>query len=246
MLASDLNNPNFVNPTNPDDALQVEFYDFAAPDDWGTRENYEKGIPEKKFRKECPFVRISIPGNNLNVVERAADGRDINRFPKQWLFYQMQTGKIADGQNVPGWQIDEWAELDHTTKHKLKFLRFVTVEQLAGATDSQIQQIGMGAEGLRIRAREALKLRQRSEIDAAVKERDTRLVESESKMAAMQTQMTEMMELMQAQNQRLQQMQTIPGHLSDARDNDDHGEHPGTPTKRKAGRPPKVRAEVQA
>lgn len=227
MLASDLNNPQFANPTNPDDALQVEFYDFAAPDDWGTRENYEKGIPEKKFRKECPFIRISIPGNNLNVVERAADGRDILRFPKHWLFYQMQTGKIADGQSVPGWQIDEWGDLDASTKHKLKFLRFVTVEQLAGATDSQIQQIGMGAEGLRVRARDALKLRQRSEIDAAVKERDARLVESETQMTEMKVQMAEMMALLQAQNARL-------------------AEQPADRPRGKPGRKPKVQTEAVA
>lgn len=193
MLASDDNNPEFSNPKDPDSLLHVEFYDYKALDDWETR---EKGT--KIYRKECPFIRIQVPGNNLNIIERPADGRDVLRFPKQWLYYQMQTGKIADGADVPGWKIDEWDELDHATKHKLKFLRFVTVEQLAGATDAQIQGIGMGADGIRVRARQALQARNRKDVDSAVAERDATIKAQGEQLAAMQKQMAEMMALMQA------------------------------------------------
>jgi hypothetical protein len=191
LLASDDQNPEFVNPKNPDDALHVEFFDYAALDDWETQK-----MGTKIYKKECPFVRMQIPGNNLNIIERPADGRDVNRFPRQWMYYQMQTGKIADGSSVPGWQIDEWNGIELETKRKLKFLRFATVEQLAGATDSQIQAIGMGADGLRIQARKALRERNRRDVDSAVAERDVKIKEQGEQITAMQAQMAEMMELM--------------------------------------------------
>ena len=76
MLASDLNNPEFSNPMNPDTVVHAEFYDHAALDTWATQ---EKGI--KVYKPECPFIRISIPGNDKSIVERPADGSDGSREP---------------------------------------------------------------------------------------------------------------------------------------------------------------------
>jgi len=196
MLASDDNNPAFMNPINPDDLMQVEFFDYAAEDTWKTQEKNDGTIYRKA---ECPFVRINKPGDVLNIIERPADGRDIKRFPRQWMYYQMQTGQIADGMNVPGFQIESWDELDHATKHKLRFLRFVTVEQLAGATDSQLQAIGMGADGLRIRARKALQARNRVEIDSAVAERDAKIAAQGEQIAELSGKLEQVLTALAAQ-----------------------------------------------
>jgi len=187
MLASDLNNPEFVGAKSPDDILSIEFYDHAALDTWATQQT---GI--KSYKKECPFIRIAIPGNPNLTVERPADGKDIKRWPRQWLFFQMQTGKIANAENVPGWQLEEWDELAAEQVRQLKFLRFYTVEQIAGANDAQIQGIGMGGQGLREKAKKALTTRNGAAVSEEVKARD-------EKIAELQAQMAEMMELIKKQ-----------------------------------------------
>lgn len=177
MLASDLNNKDFANPINPDDLLHVEFYNHAALDTWETERT---GI--KTYVKECPFVRITIPGNKELTVERPAEGADAKRWPRQWLVFQMQSGMIANAENVPGWQLDQWDELNPETVRQLKFLRFYTVEQLAGANDAQVQGIGMGGDGLRERAKQALERRNSEVTNTEIAKRDAKIAELERKM----------------------------------------------------------------
>lgn len=186
MLASDLNNPEFIGPKNPDDILHIEFYDHAALDTWKTQQT---GI--KSYKDSCPFIRIAIPGNPNLTVERPADGKDTKRWPRQWLFFQMQTGKIANAENVPGWQLDQWAELGEEQVRQLKFLRFYTVEQIAGANDAQIQGIGMGGQGLREKAKRALAERNGAAVSEEVKARD-------EKIASLEAQMQELMGMLKA------------------------------------------------
>lgn len=191
MLASDLNNPEFMGATDPNSMLHVQFYNHKALDTWATNES---GI--KTYLKECPYIRISIPGNDKTVIERPADNRDVNNFPQQWLRFQMETGQIANAENVPGWQIDDW-ELTDDQVRNLKFLRFYTVEQLAGASDMQLQGIGMGGLALREKAREALAKRNAELVNSAVAERDdkiSRLEEANAKLAEQMSQLMAMME----------------------------------------------------
>ena len=178
MLASDLDNPEFAGPVNPDSMLSVEFYDYAALDKWETDKT---GI--KTYRTECPFVRISIPGNDKSIVERPAEGIDTRRFPKQWLWYQMQTGKIANAENVPGWPLEQWEELNAEQVRQLKFLRFFTVEQIAGANDAQVQGIGMGGNSLRTKAQAAVAAKNGAEVKDEVAKRDSKIADLEDKLS---------------------------------------------------------------
>jgi len=194
MLASDDNNPDFVNPKDPDSMLHVEFYDFAAPDKWAREVGDAKGIRDPKAVKpECPYVRISIPGNKDLTIEVPADGSHLKRFPKQWLHFQMQTGKIANAENVPGWQIDEWDELNPEQVRQLKFIRFFTVEQIAGASDAQIQGIGMGGAGLRTKAQNAIRAKQGQAVSEAVAERDAKINGLEAQMAEMKAMLAQLL-----------------------------------------------------
>lgn len=195
MLASDDNNPDFVNPKDPDSMLHVEFYDFEAPDKWLREVGDAQGVRHPKAVKPaCPYVRISIPGNKDLTIETPAAPEHLKRFPRQWLHYQMQTGKIANAENVPGWQIDDWDELNAEQIRQLKFIRFFTVEQIAGASDAQIQGIGMGGAGLRTRAQDALKAKNGKVVSEAIAERDAKingLEEKLSKLMDLVTQLTE-------------------------------------------------------
>ena len=185
LMASDDDNPAFVNPRNPDDVMSVEFYDYKALDQWKTRET-----GEKTYLPEFPYIRIAQPGNDKSIIERPAMEADRKRWPKHWLYYQMQTGKIGNSDSAPGWKLDDWAEVDAERARNLKHNRFFTVEQIANASDMQIQGIGMGGVGLREKAQAALRMKREQEIASAVGERD-------QKIAAMQTQMEEMRTMMQ-------------------------------------------------
>lgn len=191
MLASDLDSRDFAGAQNPNELLFVEFYNHTAEDTWTTE---QKGI--KAFKAECPFIRISIPGNQMLTVERPADGLDVKKYPRQWLNFQMQSGMIANAENVPGWSIDTWDELDSETVRQLKFLRFYTVEQLAGANDAQVQGIGMGGLKIRANAKRALAEKNNLVVSGEVQARDEKIANLAKENAEMREQMKQFMEMM--------------------------------------------------
>ena len=57
----------------------------------------------------------------------------------------------------------------------LKFLRFSVVEQVANASDSQCQRMGMDGAGLRERAKLALRARMNVEMQQEMKKKDAEL-----------------------------------------------------------------------
>jgi hypothetical protein len=177
MLASDLNNPEFAGAQNPDSLLQVEFYMHAAEDTWKTNET---GI--KAYRPECPFIRISIPGNQLSMVERPADGRDPQRFPREWLIFQMKTGQVNQSQDIASDTPLSALGLDAETIRQLEYLRFTSVEKLAHANDMQIQGIGNGGVGLRDKSRAFLGEQKASNARKEIDERDARIKSLEEKL----------------------------------------------------------------
>lgn len=184
-LASDLDNPEFAGARNPNEMLAVEFYDHAALDKWETEKT---GI--KTYRTECPFVRISIPGNGLSTVERPAEVGDTKRFPREWLVYQMSKGGLGNDASA-GWKLQEWEEMNPEQVRQLNYLRFFTVEQLAAANDVQIQGIGMGGQGLREKAKAALAARNSKSANDEVAKRDAEIAELKEQMAQLMAAVTE-------------------------------------------------------
>ena len=178
MLASDLENPQFKGASVADSILHVEFYLHKALDTWKTQET---GI--KSYLEECPFIRMMVPGNEKTIIERPVSSADTRRFPQHWLRFQMETGQIANAENVPGWQLEEWSDLTEEQVRNLRFLRFYTVEQIAGANDTQVQAIGMGGQGLRARAQAALAEKNSKIVNSAVAERDAEIAELKAQMA---------------------------------------------------------------
>ena len=204
MLASDLNNREFVGAVNPDDLLQVEFY-WHEPVDWNKTQDTGR---EVKTGQRIPYVRISAPGNLLNVREAAVLEDHKRRWPQKWLAWQIQEGLIeAAGSDVPGWKLQDWPALNPDQVRELNYLRFSTVEQLAGASDGQIQRIGMGGIGLRERAKQAVKERHRAEmkaeLDADREQREKELQTLRDKDAAREKEMKELREMISL-------MQTAP------------------------------------
>ena len=184
MLASDLANPEFTNPQNPDDLMHVEFYWNEPVDKWASE------AAGKEVRgKRVPFVRIMRAGDNTSIMETPVREDHKGRWPRKWLAWQMKEGLIEGaGVDIPGWKIEEWDAVNknETQLHELKYMRFNTVEQLAGASDAQLQKIGIDGLGLRERARVALKERGRAEYKAEMEAKDKQLKEMQERLAKLE------------------------------------------------------------
>jgi hypothetical protein len=157
---------------NADSMLHVEFYLSKLPEYDGK-----------------PFVRIMVPGDKTNIIDQPVRDDHKERFPRQWLHFQMQQ---SEGAPVIGTPLSDWHsaaphEFSRGQMEELQILKFQTVEQVATASDAHIQRIGMGGAGLRERARMFLQQKNRAE---ANKE----LQETRAQLAALQEQMRELVE----------------------------------------------------
>ena len=197
MMASDLNNPEFVGATNPDAMLHVEIYWHEPIDKWASEVASQKAgkrVIVKGPKQE--FIRIMRPGDKDNILEVPLREDHKQRFPQHYMYWQIAEGLIDGGKDVPGWKLEEWPELDDKQEllRELKFARFWTVEQIAGAQDHQVQKLGIGGLGLREQARIALKERMRREFAADNAQKDKIIAEQGNAIAALQKQMNEFLE----------------------------------------------------
>jgi hypothetical protein len=130
------------NGPNGDDNLFVTFY--KAP----VHLEYRSEQEGRPIYEERVHIRIIVPGDNLNIVERESWEGDQQRFPKQWMAFQAKDTE----QGTAGTPLEQWPSLNRAQVEELKALRFYTVESIAGASDLQLQKIGMGGLGLRTKA----------------------------------------------------------------------------------------------
>lgn len=194
-LATDVNNPEFQGAIpNPDSMLYKEFYFYTPMDKWASEEASAKagrrvivnkkklkfvdGVPQKTDEDDKQiWIRIMKPGDQTSIIERQMSEGDKQRFTQEWVYFEIANGLRDDGANIPGWRLEEWLHLDHQPDmlRDLKYMRFYTVEQIAGASDAQIQRVGIGGPGLREQARVDLRNKMASDLNAGIKERDAEL-----------------------------------------------------------------------
>jgi hypothetical protein len=166
---------------NADAQLHVEFY---------TKDN---GANEGK-----PYVRIMAPGDKTNIIDQPVRDDHKERFPRQWLYYQMQQNEGAAqqiGTPLTQWHKDYPEEINRDQIAELNILKFVTVEQLALASDTQLQRVGMGGVGLREKARLYLNRKNRADSNAE-------LEDTKKQLAALQAQMAQLLGAQEAPKRR--------------------------------------------
>ena len=198
-LASDANNTQFIGASNPDSVLIVGFYNKAVQDNFQTE---KEGRPV--FR-DVTYIQIYTPGNQLNIVDRPMYGADKARFPLQWAHYVNTHGE--GGTKAIGMPLEQWPLLTAAQVAELKALKFMTVEQLANASDAQLATIhmiaGMAPAVLQIRARAmlqsatdtALPQQQAAELakrDEKIKELEAKDAERDQQFKAMQEQLAQL------------------------------------------------------
>lgn len=157
---SDVANSNFQGARDPDSLLHVEFYwDEGLDANLTEAASIREGKLVRVRKPKTIYVRVMVPGDKSSILERAKIAQDEVRWPKQWRWFQMQEGIGEHNETDIGWKIEDWDELNDDERRDLKFKRFYTVEQIAGANDAQLNMMGMGGPGLRIKAAQALKAR---------------------------------------------------------------------------------------
>ena len=153
---------------NADAKLHVEFYHHK-----------ERGRP---------FIRIMVPGDTTNIIDQPVRDDHKERFPRQWLHFQMQN----ENGDIPGTKLEEWyraapGDITDAQVAELQILKFRTVEQVATASDAQMMRVGMGGVGLRLKAQAFLRLKTDSTANAE-------LAEAKAQLAALQAQVAALME----------------------------------------------------
>lgn len=153
--------------SNADSHLHVEFY-----------------VHDREPHKGHPFVKITVPGDKTNVIDQPVKESHKERFPRHWLYFQMQNDDApAVGMPLSEWYAERPEEISDMQVAELQILKFKTVEQIAMASDANLQRIGMGGIGLRERARAFLAVKNHSENASELAKTRTELDELKRQMS---------------------------------------------------------------
>ena len=120
---------------NPDSRLNVKFYQRAISNE------FKSALEGRPIMEMADFVLIEVPGDNLTVIDTFAVDEHKKRFPIQWARYQNEK---TDG-DIEGTLLHDWPVLNAASAAELKHFRFYTVEQIAQASDAQLNTLGMAA-----------------------------------------------------------------------------------------------------
>ena len=157
--------------TNPihEDRVFVEFYTDAVELKFMSE---EAGRP---IFEDRPHVRITVPGDQTNQIERVATEVDKQKYPKAW-----QRFMSSESQGHTGTPLEQWPQITRAQLKEAKYFEVHTVEQMSTLSDSHITRLGMGFQDLRTKAQAYLKAASgtaEATKDAAEKERMQRQID---------------------------------------------------------------------
>lgn len=135
LVASDDNHPDYVGQRNPDAALSVLFYSKPL------QNNFESEEAKRPIFYDADMVKIFLPGDDKTVIDTFARDDHKKRFPLQWSHYQ---NKREGDQRLAGkTPITQWARVTPAMAEELRAIKFIAVEDIANASDMQLQSMGM-------------------------------------------------------------------------------------------------------
>ena len=120
---------------SPDSRLNVKFYQKAI------QNNFKTALEGRPIMEMADFILIEIPGNSNLTIDTFVSDTDKQRFPVQWARYQNEK---TDG-DIEGTLLHDWPVLNTAVAAELKHFKFYTVEQIASASDAQLNTLGMAA-----------------------------------------------------------------------------------------------------
>jgi hypothetical protein len=177
---------------NGDGRLTVVFYKKTL------QNSFKTSVEGRPIFDEVDMVKIYTGGDTLNIVDTFVREDHKARFPQQWAHYLNRTGNDP---HISGTPLEHWPLISKAQAEELKALKFFTVENVANASDAQLQRIGMlagmSAHSFRDRAVNFLKLakeeanvnQHEEEINQLRSENAKIKAETDAKLAEMQAQM---------------------------------------------------------
>lgn len=134
-LASDDANPEFVGAFNPDSRLSARF--FTKP----LQNNFRSEIEGRPIFEDIEMVEIHVPGDKYNIVCQPTREDHKKRFPLQWAHYANR--KEGDQRLAGKTPINQWPRLTPAQAEELRHMKFLSVEDVANASDTALQALGM-------------------------------------------------------------------------------------------------------
>lgn len=165
------------NHSAADKKLYVRFFMEVMPDDIATA---EAGM--RKFR-DAEMIQIMAPGDKRNIVVREVRHEDTTRFESLYQRFK------ATNESVPeGYPLAQWPMASRAMVEELKYLGFMTVEQVAGASDTAMTK----SPGLRELQRRASAFIETQRQTAPVEKLQGLIEKQNEQIAAMQLQLAQL------------------------------------------------------
>src|SRR4030095_1417545 len=163
----------FTRPNAGDDQLFVVFY-------MGTLDNESRTLAEgRRIVDDVECVRIMIPGDKNNIIDRPVTADDRRRFPQQ---YQMFRDGKKDDDQLTGTRLRDWPYCSRSQVEELTYLGIKTVEQMAGLRDDVCSK----APGFRTLKDNAVAWLARAKDSAIAAQQAKRLEDQDVKLRGMQ------------------------------------------------------------
>lgn len=159
-----------------DEKLYVRFFSDVLPDDDATA-----ATGMRKFR-DAEMIQIMVPGSKTSIVVREVRDDDKHRFGD--LYERFKAGH----ESVVGYPLSQWPMATRAMVEELKYVGFVTVEQVAEANDMACQRYP-GLRELKARAASWLAAQRDS---APIEKLNSEVEARNAEIAALKQQMAEM------------------------------------------------------
>lgn len=148
-----------------------------------------EALGRNAYRK-IDMVRVVIPGDNGNVVERRVKPSDKIRWPRQWEAYQKMEEFVPDGTLLETWPLLTRGQIED-----LKYQNIFTVEQLAEVSDEALSRLGLGARRMREHARAFIETSKTGKVPAKIVEENERLKNQIQLLTSQMAQLTAKLEI---------------------------------------------------
>ena len=159
-----------------DRALLVKF--FSTP-----LKNDEKSLEEgRPIFDDVDMIEIRVRGTKDNIVQRPVRADDKSRFREAWKHHE--AGEKAVQSGTP---LSQWPLMASSQVEEMKYLGFVTVEQIANANDSVVANI-TGLQSLKNKARAFIEF---SKGAAPLEQMQAKLAERDNAVETLQRQLSE-------------------------------------------------------
>jgi DNA anti-recombination protein RmuC len=201
---------------SPDSHLQVGFYQRTLKDEFKSAEETKLAGSEKVVNYVADYIKIEVPGNKHLVIDTPAREEHKKRFPMHWAAYQNHTNASNSYAGTP---IEQWPRVmvNPETAVELRALKFNTVQAVAGASDSQLQAIGMVAGQNAFTFRDdARKFLATNEAQSKLSDADRKNAEADAKLEAANMKLAEQAEQhakdMAEMKEQMQQLLAMAGN----------------------------------